>query len=145
MYKGTSQSLQKKHAVDKPHPSRGYIDGPSDARDVLPPPDALGNAELRAERNQLRIEMARIEQELAVAKAVNNGPAIAAIGQRKMVHQTRLSAVNKVFHERHRNVEHAILSQAVNEVCDEAMCAAIFARCREIKDAESADSGKAIA
>jgi hypothetical protein len=133
MYKGASQSLQRRHAVDKPHPSRGYIDGGSDTRDVLPSPESMTTSQLKSEQAQLRLEMQKIEQELTIAKALGNNRAADAIGQRKMMHQTRLSAVNVTLRERNRGSDEAILSQAIRDVCDDETVTAIFARCRELR------------
>jgi hypothetical protein len=93
----------------------------------------MTEAQLKSEQAQLRIEMQKIEQELAVAKALGKERAVLAIGQRKMVHQTRLSAVNAALRALREDSDHQILGQAVCEVCDEEMRNAIFARCRELR------------
>jgi hypothetical protein len=133
VYKGASESLQRRHAVDKPHPSKGYIDGPSDARDVLAPYETMTFAQLLGEQAQLRTELGNIEQQLAVAKTLGEKRAVSLIGQRKAPVCSRLSMVGEYIKARRNAMQDVALTAAVKEIVDEETALRIFRRTGELR------------
>lgn len=132
MYKGAHQVLVHRTAVDRPHPSRGYIDGGPDPTDVLAAASSLTMTQAKEEKSRLACEMSRLEQELAVAKVGRRYRAIAAIGQRKATIQDRLKAINARIRELNTALNGNALSAAIREIVDADTAARIFARCKEL-------------
>lgn len=131
MYKGASQGLQHRHGVDRPHPSRGYIDGASDPLDVLPGVSLLTFDQAKEEKRRLAFEVNRLEQELAVAKA--SGRSIAAICSQKATTQDRLKVVNDRIRELNVKVNGDFLGKAIREIVDDETAGRIFALMSELR------------
>ena len=134
MYKGASRALQHAHGVDRPHPSRGYIDGPSDEQDILPLPEAMTTEALRSELRQLRIEVGRIEQDIAVSKVAGNSNATRHLGQRKVTITARLQRVKTALSVLDGPSELQRLTKAVREIAGDEMTTRIFARARQLRN-----------
>lgn len=143
MYKGAHQALVHRTAVDRPHPSRGYIDGGPEPFDVLPDITSLSVDQLRSEQLQLRREVAQCEQELALAKVVGRKRDGAAVGQRKATLSTRLSAINRRIRELDGDSELFRLRTAIRELADPEVAELIFQRAQALRGKLSAprDSG----
>jgi hypothetical protein len=124
MYKGASQSLQKKHAVDKPHPSRGYIDGPPDARDVLPAAETMTLQQAEDERERLKAELAVAVRGLSIAKVGGHEREIRRWGQRHADIQTRLFAINS----RIKTINKLTSGDPFRRACEEILAPKTIAR-----------------
>lgn len=135
MYKGASANLQKRLSVDRPHPSRGYIDGPSDEHDAMPDVSALSPEDLRAEQKQLRSEVLRAEQLIAVAKASGNKGDREIAGQRKVALTLRLSAINARIKVQDGPSEYGSFVGAAREIYGDAAVLKLFERAREMRKA----------
>lgn len=132
MYKGASQSLQRAHAVDKPHPSRGFIDGGSDPHDVLPDIQRMSLATALDEKRYLQLQVQRLEQELVAAKRARPKD-IPAICDQKVSIQERLKLVNARIKEINIQVSGDTLSQAIKDIVDYDTAGRIFARAKELR------------
>lgn len=131
MYKGASQSLVRRTAVDRPHPSRGYVNGGPDPLDVLPSAAHMTLQQALAERDQLRIEFARVVQDLTVSKSLNRSEAVAHLGQKHQAIQTRLAAVKARISELSPTPSFDILADVVRDLASPELARQIFTRYRD--------------
>lgn len=131
MYKIAGRNLQHRHGVDAPKPTGGYIGAESAPNDVIPSIEMMGPDQVRAERDQLRLELRQACQEVARAKAKGWEHAARSAGQRVDAIQRRIGACNQRLHA--LGVPDGTLGglcRAIREVADEATAEAIFARWR---------------
>lgn len=125
MYKGASEAMQHRHGI-------GYIAAGHEPTDALPEIARLTVDEAKAERDQLRIEIRRTEQDIAVAIATQRKKDKAALGQRKAVLCARLSLINAHIRERDSGNELRRLGQAIRQIAPE-QADAIFERAKALR------------
>lgn len=136
MYKGASQSLQRKTGVHQIAPQKGYI-----CEDVLPEPCTLTMQQCLDERASLKGEMARVENELSAAKGRDCRRDVLAAGSRKQALDQRLGIIaDRIKALRWRSGEQ-LYRAAIAEVCPD-QAAAIEAKKREIETETANDGGQ---
>ena len=129
MYKGASQSLQRKTGVQHIAPQKGYI-----CKDVLPEPCSLTMQQCLDERVALKGELARVENELAAAKARSCRRDVLAAGSRKQALDQRLGIISDRMKALRWRSGEQLYRAAIEEVCPER-AQAIEAKKRALESA----------
>ncbi len=137
MYKGASSNLQHRHRVNLARPTGGMdgLDKPFD--DALIPSAAnMGIEECRAELVQLGIELARNENELAIAKRGGSAFVISQMGHRIQAIVQRRSIINTRLRSLHDEEDRANpkqhLVEAVRQLAPPDTAKAIFKLARQL-------------
>lgn len=110
---------------------------------MLPEVTALTLSEARAEAAQLRLELVRSEQEIAVARAAGLDEVRAAAGLRKATISTRLGLVNRRVRELDGDNELYRLRTAVRELAGDDLADRIFQRAKDMRKELSVEEAPA--
>lgn len=139
MYRGANRAQLHAHHVGRPHPSRGFIDGPADPQAALPSADSLTFEEAEAEMERLRAELSRCDHDLTAAKARGVEGEIRFLGQRHQSIQARIIPIKARIKTLARKRAHDIddWRKAVHEIADPETAARILARVIELQQEES--------
>lgn len=134
MYKGASQNLVHRHAVDRPLPTGGYIGSAEpDQGDLLPDPAQMTTEQLRGELEQLRREIILCDQQLQAAKANGETFRREAIGSRRNVLQERIAVIKRALKAIDGEGDLSRLKRAINEIVGHETADRIFERARAMR------------
>lgn len=118
MYKGTSQSLQRRNGVS-------YIMADASPSDAMADIKDMSHGDLLSERSQLRQELAQAEQQLAVAKVTRKSAR--SEGARKATICARLAQINGRLREIGTTQALPLLKDAIRNTVPKETADAIFA------------------
>ena len=135
MYKGASSNLQRANRVNRPLPTGGMIGLGLDA-DSIPSADNMGLEDCRREHRQLGVELARLNNEMLVAKRGQSLSDIRDIGLKMQTLIQRRSVINKrlrsLEEEARKDDPSEVLAMAIRSVAPEEMQREIFKMARAI-------------
>lgn len=129
MYKGASRAMQHAHRVDRIDPSKGFV-WRDDEQDLLPNAGNLSIAMCRDELRQSGVELAKLDNALAIAKREKDKEQAAFLGMQRSALCMRRSSVKVRQRELVSEHDAQLLTDAINLVCDEAVAEMIFAEAR---------------
>lgn len=128
MYKRASRTMQHALRVDTIDPTKGFIGGLDP--DYIPSADNMDYGQCDREHAQLKIELARISNELEVAKRSNNAREIERLGLAHQSIQQRIGPIKQRMRKLYRDDAHQILGDVIRDFCSKDLASAIFAECR---------------
>lgn len=134
MYKLASRNLQRRHAVDKPLPTGGYIGSAQVEDDFIPSADNMSIEECRAEQRQLKLELTKAQNALLVAKANHDKAEIATLGLRLSTYGMRLSLISARLKVLVNPAETQVFSDATREIVSPEQWGRIIARVRVLRE-----------